>query len=378
LGAREQARIAASAEVDRQTPAQVAREFQALLDNGAALRPAGAAKRKPRALLAQYRPRYAVELFDTRFFLTDVRQNDDIRFFVAYVAQRDSRGRTSIYPRIFYKDVSLLWRSASHYVRSETDNWIGKGETKTILQDGVLMLVSDEATTDLPLELQPALELLTRKLRRIRRDETAVPLVLRKGYGDRIEAYGDFTGPRRRAREQRRGLVNGGRRIARFARCNDPASLRFVPGFEPDFRGDVLEVHASTSKLYGGELQRFRILSRNRQAQYLFMAGPQQVWIPSIQATRGELTSYGVRTVDAKVDDDLLVPGYEYHFLDESEDPPAWVSQIPPGFAGEPSSLDATRCDASAWLDQLPVIRDFRRAVLAARRPAAVSRVARR
>jgi hypothetical protein len=363
LGASEH--VAASAEVDAKTPAQVAREFRAVLAGGAVLRPAGAAKRRPRALLARYRPRYAVELFATRFYLTDVRQNDDIRFFVAYLAQRDPRGRTSVYPRIFYKDVSLVWRSASHYVRSATDNWIGKGEAKTVVQDGVLLEVSDEATTDLPLELQPALETLTRRIRRIRRDEQAVPLVLRKAGGERIEAFADFTAPRRRAREERRGLVNGGRPIARFARRNDPTSLRFAPGFEPDFRGGVLEVHTSTSKLYGGALQRFRILSRNRQAQYLFMAGAHQVWIPSCQATRGELTSYGVRVVDAKVDDDLLVPGYEYHFLDQAEDPPAWVSQIPPGFAGEPSPLDATRCDASPWLEQLPVIRDFRRLVLA-------------
>jgi hypothetical protein len=172
--------------------------------------------------------------------------------------------------------------------------------------------------------------------------------------------------------------VNGGRRIARFARRNDPASLCFAPGFEPDLDDGVVEVHTSTSKLYGGPLRRFRIVSRNRQAQYLFMAARKQVWIPSCQATTHELTSYGVRTVDAKVDDDLLVPGYEYHFLDESSDPPEWVSQIPDGFAGPPSPLDATRCDASAWLDRLPVIRDFRRCVLGERAAAAPRAAARR
>jgi hypothetical protein len=58
------------------------------------------------------------------------------------------------------------------------------------------------------------------------------------------------------------------------------------------------------------------------------------------------------------------VPGYEYHFIDESEDPPVLFSQIPDGFAGAPSDVDGSRADASRWLDQLPVIKEFRRKVL--------------
>ena len=75
----------------------------------------------------------------------------------------------------------------------------------------------------------------------------------------------------------------------------------------------MLEVAHSTSTLYGGRLRRFRILSRNRRIQYLFMAAPRQVWIVPPQATSAELSSYGVRTVDVTVDEDLCVPGYEYH-----------------------------------------------------------------
>ena len=79
------------------------------------------------------------------------------------------------------------------------------------------------------------------------------------------------------------------------------------------------------------------------------------------QATTTELSSYGVRTLDVLAADDLFVPGYEYHFLDETSDPPELVTQIPEGFAGPPNPLDASRCDASPWLDRLPIVRAFRK-----------------
>lgn len=355
------------------SPAQVAREFRRALDSGARIECAGAARRRPRRLLSLgYTPKYAIELFDAAFFLTGPHQNDDIRFFVAWVGLggRDAR---CLYPRIFYKDVSLTWRSASHYARSDHENWIGKGDTKTVVADGETLEVSDEGTTDLPLEVQTALETLCRRARRFPRDEEAVRLILRRGGDQRIAPFADFSAPRRRARADRRNLVNGGRPVARFARRNDPTSLRFARGFEPDFGAGILEVSEATSRLYGGNLLRYRIASRNRRAQYLFIAAPRQVWIASCQATTTELSSYGVRTIDVVVDDDLLVPGYEYHFIDESADPPVLHSQIPPGFAGAVSELDPTRVDASPWLDQMPVIREFRARVLARGRKGSAS-----
>src|SRR5262249_30199594 len=97
-------------------------------------------------------PRHAVRLFDTTFYLTDVRENADIRFFVAYVAN----DRDEIFPRLFYKDVSLVWRVATHFVRSARENWIGKGDVKVVVEGGHELLASAESTTDLPLEIQTA------------------------------------------------------------------------------------------------------------------------------------------------------------------------------------------------------------------------------
>jgi len=248
------------------TPQQVAREFRRLIDSGTPMRCAGDARDNPEILLSSgYTPKYRADLFDTRYYLTNVRQNPDIRFY--------RTERVEIYPRIFYKDISLIWRSASHFVRSEGENWIGKGEMRTYVIDGEEIEQSVEETTDLPLEIQTALETLSRKARRVPFDDVAIALVLRRGHDDRIEPYRDFLEPRVRARSDPRNLINRGRSIARFTRKNDPTSLRFAKGFEPDFERGIIEVSTSKSKLYGGSLKRFRMLSKNRKIQYLFFAG---------------------------------------------------------------------------------------------------------
>jgi hypothetical protein len=359
-------RIEPSAQASESKPRQIEREFRSLVAKGARIRPAGEVRTDPLRLLSEgYTPKYKIELFGTIYYLTNIRQNPDIRFFVAYVVQpRSTTARIEIYPRIFYKDISLVWRSASHFVSSETENWIGKGDVETVIEDGEEMVCSFEQTTDLPLEIQTALEELSRRVRRIPIDEVALALVLRRAPENRIEPYRDFSGPRRRAQSDRRNLINGGRKIARFTRKNDPTSLKISAGFEPDFGRGILEISTSVSKLYGGRLRRFRILSRNQKIQYLFIAGPRVVWIIPPQATTIEIMSFGVRTIDVAVDEALCIPGFEYHFIDESEDPPVLFSQIPEGFVGESSPFDPSRSDASPWLDRLPLIREFRRRVL--------------
>jgi hypothetical protein len=362
-------RVVPSARPSPLTPGQVEREFRRWIDEGARIEVAGAARRDPLSLLsAGYTPKHRVALFDTTYALTNVRQNEDIRFFVAYVAQPGGpRGARVIYPRIFYKDISLVWRSASHWARWRDGIWIGKGDVETHVEGEEEVVTSDEATTDLPLEVQTALETLMRRVKRVRSDEIAVGLVLRRAPPDRVAAYRDFTEPRRRARSDPRNLVNRGWSIARFTRENDPTSLRFVAGFEPDFDAGIVEVSRSTSRLYGGRLRRYRIVSRNRKIQFLFLAAPRLVWIGACQATTTEIMSYGVRTIDVPIDENLLLPGYEYHFVDDEEDPPLLRSQIPAGFAGEAHPLDDRRADASRWLDRVPIIREFRSRVLGQR-----------
>lgn len=330
------------------------------------MRVAGEARDDPWRLLSLgYTPKYRLELFDTKFFLTDARQNPQLRFFVAYVVQPQARsGKPAIHARIFYKDNSLIWRSASHVVGLDGELWVGKGDVRCHTENGEELLTSMESTTDLPLEIQTSLETLNRRRRSVRTDEAALGLILRRANYDRIFPYRDFVEPRRRAAADRRNRIRGGRSIARFSRKNDPASLVISAGFEPDFRRGILETGVMSSRMYGGALRRLRILSANRRIQYLFFAGPRHVWIIPPQATTTELSSYGVRTVDVIADDDLFVPGYEYHYLDDETEPPELFSQIPEGFAGATHERDDTRADASRWLDRLPVIREFRRKVL--------------
>jgi hypothetical protein len=288
-----------------------------------------------------------------------------VRFFVAYIVQPDARGSVrAAHPRLFYKDAALNWRSASHIGRQNGSFWIGKGDVECVAVDGVEYEFSRESTTDLPIELQPALEALCRQQTNFVTDDVAAELILRTAPEGRIEPYADFTAPRRRAQADPRNRVNGGRPVAWFARRNDPTSLRFARGYEPDFAKGIFETSPLSSRLYGGAITCYRILSTNRRVQYQFMAAPRHVWIIPPQALTTELSSYGVRTVDVRADDDLFVPGYEYHFLDDDQDPPVPYSQIPEGFAGPASELDDARADASPWLDRLPVIEAFRKQVL--------------
>lgn len=357
------------------TPRKVASEFRKLVDSGAKIRVAGEAKDDPLSLLSSgYTPRYEISLFDTRFFLTNVRQNPALRFFVAYVVQRHPRtGRSEIFPRIFYKDLSLVWRAASHMIATDGDFWIGKGDVKTLARGGYEITECVESTTDLPFEMQTALETLNRMTRKAIDDEEALYLLLRSAPSSRTAPYRDFAEPRKRAAADRRNLINGGRSIARFTRKNDPTSLEIVAGFEPDFAKGIIEVGELRSSMYGGKLQRFRILSRNRKVQYLIVAGPKHVWIIPPQATTTELSSFGVRTIDVVADEDLFVPGFEYHYFDENADASEHFSQIPEGFAGELCEHDNDRADASAWLDPIPVIREFRRKVLGSNRKRGLS-----
>jgi hypothetical protein len=346
---------------------QVASEFRKALDDGLRIRCAGSAKNDPESLLRLgYAPRHKLELFDVQFYLSHMRIDENFRFFVAYVVLPDSKGRPgrTAYPRIFYKDSSLVWRSATHYIRSDDENWIGKGALKWVREGDDLVLASAEETTNLPLELQCGLDVASRASGKARRDARATDLVLRRAPDHRAEPYSDFSGPRAKAYADPRNRIHGGKPIATFAKPGDPTSLRFVAGFEPDFRKGKIDETQSMSRIYDGLIRKFRFLSRNRRIQYQFIAGPRHVWIIPPQTTQSGLTSYGVRPIDVEVDEDLCLPGYEYHFIDPNQDPPQLFSQIPPGFAGKASEVDPDRADASPWIEKMPVIRRFRAEVL--------------
>ena len=344
---------------------QVVREFDRILaDKDTKLVIAGQAKRDPSTLWKRgLKPKHRIDLFDTTFYLTDVKQIPELRFFAAYVVQ-NVKGKRHVYSRLFYKDLSLAWRSASHFADLDGNIWVGKGDVRVDEQDGFETIESNEATTDLPLEMQTALENLLPLAKRVTGKEEWLNLILRKAPADRVEPYDDFTRPRKLAQANPQNLINRGRSVARFRKPNDPTSLWIAKGYQPDFKEGILERGRSKSRLYGGRLQRVRIVSLNRKVQYYFIAGKKHCWLLPPQAMTSELSSFGLRTVDVHADDDLFIPGFEYHHWEETENGRQLYSQIPDGFAGESCEFDDAKADASPWLNQIPLIQQFRKQVL--------------
>lgn len=354
--------IAGDAELDERSRRQVARDFKARLASSYQLKIAGSAKKRSAGFLPK---RYPAQLhltaFGVHYWLSPIRRDNGFRFFVAYVLLPGSgkAGRT-IYPRIFYKDSSLIWRSATHYIRSEHEHWVGKGDLKPVIENGREVWYTAEETTDLPFEIQGALETASRRFDHVPEDTKALGLVLRNAPDDRVYPYQDFSGPRERARRDPKLLINKGKAIAWFDDDSNPASLKFEAGFQPDFENGTVSAAYSRSRLFGGAIVKYRILSVNRRIQYLFIVAPSHVWIVPPQALSSDIMSYGVRTTDVEFDEKLCIPGFEYHYLDESVNPPQMHSQIPPGFAGSPNPIDPGRADASPWNEKMPIIQEFR------------------
>ena len=361
--------IFAAVAPDQRSVGRIQREFKGLLASGQRLVAAGSAADDPESLLSLgFTPRAKLSLFDKDIYLTRPRQNPDLRFFVAYVtaskAGMGGRGKAPIYARIFYKDISLIWRAASHLFLEGDEMWIGKGDTRVERRGRYEYEESAESTTDLPFEMQTAIERLNRA-KNVRQEIQVLERVLQRAKVDRIRAFAEFTTPRTRAAKAGR-TVYGGKKVVFFGRPGDPRSLVIVPGYEPDWDDGLVETYEHPSRLYGGTVKRLRFLSKNREIQHLLFLAPRHAWMVPPQALVTELTSFAVRPVDVHVDEDAYVPGYEYHFEEpvgggEDGNGPLLHSQIPYGYVGEASELDDSRADASAWLNKLPVLVELRR-----------------
>ncbi len=355
--------IAEDAELDAASRREVARDFKARLASEYQLKIAGSANKRAAGYLPKrYPAQLRLTAFGVNYWLSAIRRDNGFRFFVAYVLLPGSgkSGRV-IYPRIFYKDSSLIWRSATHYIRSEHEHWVGKGELKPVIENGREVWYTAEETTDLPFEIQGALEAASRRFDTVPEDTQALGLVLRNAPDDRVYPYQDFSAPRERARRDPELLINNGKSVAWFEDDTNPASLKFKSGFQPDFENATVSAAYSRSRLFGGAIVKYRILSANQRIQYMFIVAPSHVWIVPPQALNSDIMSYGVRTIDVEVDEKLCIPGFEYHYLDESVDPPQMHSQIPTGFAGSPNSIDPGRADASPWNEKMPIIQEFRK-----------------
>jgi len=347
--------------LDECSPRAAREGFLSALRGGAVLAPVGLAEDDPGVLLeARTLPRARLTLFGWRVYLSRPLFDPHLGFMVAYVGRCTARGREPrrFVPRVFYKDISLVWRCATHVIHTPEEDWIGKGAVRWRRDGEDLVAESAEETTDLPYEVQAALDAASRAVKPVR-DDSAALLVLRNAPAGRLAPYRDFTGPR--ARAQRTSAIHGARPVARFRRPNVPESLEFARGYAPDLAGGCVSRSVAASNLYGGTVHKTRILSENRRIQYQFSATPTHVWLNPPQALTTELTPYLTRTLDVHAPSELFVPGFEYHFVEDGVE----HSQIPGGFqggfAGAPSSEDPMRADTSAWLERLAPVREYRR-----------------
>ena len=205
---------------------------------------------------------------------------------MAYV--RLGAGR-DLFPRLFYKDSSLVWRCATHFISAPGVHWIGKGDLKRIDEEDGQTEYSAEETTNLPYEMQGALDELRRRTKEVPWDARALRRILR-GAGGRFEAYADFIGPSRRA-----------------AAKPATASTR-APGGGFESRKTGLPAHrAGASRPTSDAWERCRSASRSmaasreaahplaeREIQYQFVAGPARLDHPA--SAHHRLSSYGVRS----------------------------------------------------------------------------------
>ena len=245
------------------SPRQIATQFRRMLESGYRLKVDGLARKDPESLLQNgYTPKYAMDIFDKRLFLCNKRTAQGLKVIPAYVVTRghSGGGAKSVYARLFYKDSSLVWRSASHYINTPDEHWIGKGAIRWQGKRGARGWFSAEETTNLPFEIQAALDDASQRYARRQNDHRVLSLILHNAPSSRVHPYQDFEGPRTRAMKSARNRINNNRPIAWFEDENDPRSLRFEPGFQPDFRR-ALDVSSSRSTMYGGAIRKYRFAS---------------------------------------------------------------------------------------------------------------------
>ncbi len=317
---------------------------------------------------AGFQPHYKIVVNGVAYYVSEPYTPSHGRAsFVYYFYRKNPKtGEEEIFTRSVYRSNSQnVLRVASH--RRPERRWIGKG--------------LGQATTTLPLELQSTFEKIYQtalskgKLEKkeafyeiLRAKDSHMPAdsfmksMIAYERGEEAEQkdekepeeqilIGKFNEHDRDQIEFIKGEMIFPRGI--------PETFGFTPGFEPDFENGVVETFETDNPVYGGKVTSYRIISKNKEAQYLFnvdMKG--RVWIGDVQGTHSEITRFGVRKNTIYIPSDFLTPANEYE------------SEIPEGYKGEWQHSDYW--DASAYIDKLPVVQEFRDKVLNKLSPAPI------
>ena len=247
---------------DPRDPRALATEFRAALADGVRLRPSGEAKQDPtpaansplRGALS-HRPLPGSNLSDRVPLRRQPEFHGRVRRTVGVLRSRrrvrTTRGSST-------KDSSLVWRVATHFVRSEDDNWIGKGDTKWELIRRRRVLVQRGG------DREPAFSRCRKRstsLAGAARSHGGITTRSRSSCSAATEIasnpFAEFVTPRRRAAERYR--IHGGKPIARFHSQGRSQHAALREGLRTGLptRGWWTQ-SSSHSKLYGGPVTKFR------------------------------------------------------------------------------------------------------------------------
>jgi len=286
-----------------------------------------------------FNPKYKIVLNGITYYLSEpyISSENERPYFTAFIYRvNPETGKEEIFARTIYKSNSQnVWRVASH---KGPGGWIGKG--------------LGEETTNAPLEIQSLLEKIYLAKGELKVQKGFYEVLIEEGY----LAPEDFS----QTIVFHGKELNGGISIGNFTDKGNPASFKFLAGYEPDLENGIVETFESKNPIYG-TVKLYRILSTNRQIQFIFNVDSEdRVWVGAVQPMGSRLTRFGVRADRVNVDENLLMPANEYY------------RQIPEQFRGE-HKVDSYY-DASAFLNQIPAIIEFRANVLESPEPVKLPR----
>jgi len=277
-------------------------------------------------------PVESITIGDTTIHVSRTYSDGNRLFAVGYV-EIDGK----IHTRSFYKSNSQgVWRVASH---RGAKGWYGKGIGEELMS--------------LPTPVQQRLNILDKNPLNFS-DENIADNVFFGGLEYRPGRSSQFADL---PNDFKQGLDN--RRLGSVGHFTDPDNpttwIWTDPNYAPDFSKITSTYnHAACPNQICKDVDAFVVRSRDNKIEYLFFRDKQtgKVWIASSEIVDSRLNSYGIHRTAVNLDR-LAMPIWEYR------------EHIPQNYVGRKLSDGSPYSDASAFVDQLEIIQDAKRAISA-------------
>ncbi len=259
--------------------------------------------------------------------------SDGSRLFAVGYVEIDGK----LYTRSYYKSNSQgVWRVASH--RGDR-GWFGKGIGEKLMS--------------LPTPVQQRLSILDKNPLNFSDPNVANNIF----YGGLEYRPGRSSQYANLPEDFKQGLSN--QRLGKLGSFTDPDNpttwIWTDPNYAPDFNKITQTYnHAACPNQICKDVDAFIVRSRDNKIEYLFFRDKQtgKVWIASSEIVDSRLNSYGIHRTAVDLDR-LAMPIWEYG------------EQIPQNYVGRKLSDGSPYSDASAFVDQLEIIQDAKKAISA-------------